>query len=86
MDDALWGQSIIIQGHLQAMRGQRDGVSQDEQVLFQAIGKGAADGAAFDRPWDASTRSMRFASVIGDRLWGMYRRQQEQVCSLHFTL
>jgi hypothetical protein len=80
MDDALWGQSIIIQKHLQESRERGEFASMDESVLWAAISRGSVDGQPQDRPMDASTRAIRFASVVGDRLWGMYALQQEQVC------
>ena len=80
MDDALWAQSIIIQGHLKDSRRNGEFHTQDEGVLWSALGMGVMDAKPEDRPWDALTCAMRFASVIGDRLWGMYALQQQQVC------
>ena len=80
VDDALWAQSIVIQGHLKDSRQNSEFHTQDEGILWSALGMGVTDAKPEDRPWDASTRAMRFASVIGDRLWGMYTLQQQQVC------
>ena len=82
LDNALWVQSIIVQRHLKDLRKNGEFHTQDKGVLWSALGMGVSDGKPEDCPWDASTRAMRFASVIGDQLWGMYALQQQQVRSL----
>ena len=32
-----------------------------------------------DRPWDGSTRSMRYAAVVSDRLWELLRLERQRV-------
>src|ERR1700753_3525244 len=32
-----------------------------------------------DRPWDGSTRSMRYAAVVSDRLWELLRLERPRV-------
>ena len=43
----------------------------DDRALWHLINLGAQDMPLVDNPWDASTRSMRFAMSLADRLWVM---------------
>src|ERR1700753_1015232 len=40
---------------------------------------GIYDWTAEDRPWDGSTRSMRYAAVVSDRLWELLRLERQRV-------
>ena len=44
----------------------------------------AASKDAVNKPWDASTCSMRYAACLGDRLWTMVTREQNRVCVFCF--
>ena len=66
LDNALWAQSIVVQRHLKDSRRHGEFHTQDKGVLWSALRMGVTDAKPEDRPWDASTRAMRFASVIGD--------------------
>ena len=50
----------------------------------EVINVGVRDMDAVDKPWDASTRSMRYAACLGDRLWTMVAREQNRVCVFCF--
>ena len=45
---------------------------------------GVIDPEAADKAMDASTRSMRHSSVIGMRLWKMWREAESQVSVVLF--
>lgn len=51
-----------------------------DQALWHLINLGAKDMPLVDKPWDASTRTMRFATCLADGLWVMLKREQNQVC------
>src|ERR1700753_1589830 len=48
-------------------------------ALQNMICLGLYDWTAEDRPWDGSTRSMRYAAVVSDRLWELLRLEQQRV-------
>ena len=48
-------------------------------ALWHLINLGAQDMPTIDKPWDASTRSMRFATCLADRLWVMLDREHARV-------
>ena len=54
-------------------RNQKDRASlampHNDQALWHLINLGAQDMPVIDKPWDVSTRSMRFATCLADRLW-----------------
>ena len=64
-------------------RNQKDWVSlampHNDWALWHLINLGAGDTPAIDKPWDASTRSMRFATSLADRLWVMLDRERVRV-------
>jgi len=53
----------------------------DERVLWSMIRLEILDKEGIDKPWDASTRSMRHSAVIGDRLWSLVEKEQQRVFS-----
>ena len=64
-------------------RNQKDRVSlampHNNRALWHLINLGAGDMLAVDKPWDASTRPMRFATSLADRLWVMLDREHARV-------
>ena len=48
-------------------------------ALYHLLNVGGRDMDAIDKPWDALTCSMRFATCLGDRLWTMITREQNRV-------
>ena len=48
-------------------------------ALWHLINLGAQDMPAANKPWDASTRSMRFATCLVDCLWVMLDREHARV-------
>jgi hypothetical protein len=84
VDDVLWTQSIIANRHLWRVRQKRQ-LTTDEMFLGRCIQMGTTDMDARDKPNDASTRAMRFASVMGDRLWGLLEVERTRVGSPQFV-
>ena len=56
----------------------------NDTALYHLINVGVRDMDAVDKPWDASTRSMRYVACLGDRLWTMITREQNRVCVFCF--
>ena len=51
----------------------------NERLLWSLLTRGIYDHAPEDRPWDASTRSMRYSAIMGDRLWAMWESERDRV-------
>ena len=56
----------------------------NDTALYHLINIGVRDMDAIDKPWDASTCSMRYTACLGDRLWTMLIREQNRVCVFCF--
>ena len=74
----------VYKGRITAYtRNQKDRASlampHNDRALWHLINLGAGDMLAIDKPWDASTRSMRFATCLADRLWVMLDRERARV-------
>ena len=78
MDDNLWCQAMSTGQFLDDdRRGQM--MNGDERVLWSMIRLGVLDKEGIDKPWDASTRSMRHSAIIGDCLWSMIKAEHTRV-------
>jgi hypothetical protein len=78
MDDQLWHQAMVTMRHLDEQhRGQP--LLHHESTLFQLLQMGAVDHPLSDRPWDASTRVMRYSSAVGDCLWELLLEERARV-------
>ena len=64
LDDQLWFQSIIA-SQSQELRLQ-GGLPHNNRWIWKILQLGYIDGREADRPWDASTRSMRYTTIVGD--------------------
>ena len=51
----------------------------NDRALWHLVNLGAGDMPTVDKLWDASTRSMRFATSLADRLWVMLERERTMV-------
>ena len=74
----------VFKGGLVAYtRNQKDRASlampHNNRALWHLINLGAQDMPLTDKPWDASTCSMRFATSLADRLWVMLDREHARV-------
>ena len=56
----------------------------NDTALYHLINVRVRDMDAIDKPWDTSTRSMRYAACLGDHLWAMVTREQNRVCVFCF--
>ena len=69
---------------------QKDRVSlampHSDRALWHLINLGAQDMPTIDKPWDASTCSMRFATCLADHLWVMLDREHARVQLLPMLL
>ena len=53
--------------------------SANDVTVQNMIRLGLYDWTAEDRPWDGSTRSMRYAAVMSDHLWELLRLERQRV-------
>jgi len=89
LDDQLWHQSLATYHCHQEVKwatGARASPdwadvqqTDNDQVLLKLLERGVTDQSAFDRPFNASTHSMRFTAVMGDRLWLLLERERLRV-------
>jgi len=80
MDDTLWSLALASGCHVKEVRKPAARTwTHDERAMFHLLEGGLFDARAQDKPWDASTRSMRYTAVMGDRLWLMYETERAQV-------
>jgi hypothetical protein len=76
-DDEIWFQSIVTA----LSNGQRLhlGLPYCDQFLWKMIQMGYTDGRPEDRPWDASTRAMRYGAILGDRIQANVEIERKRV-------
>ena len=72
MDHYLWVQALFNHEKLERLQGQEP-TDPHQRFLWRIIRIGVIDSEAADKVMDTSTRSMRHSSVIGMRLWKMWR-------------
>ena len=53
--------------------------SANDVAVQNMIRLGLYNWTAEDCPWDGSTRSMRYAAVVSDRLWELLRLERQRV-------
>ena len=53
--------------------------SANDIAMQNMICLGIYDWTAEDRPWDGSTRSMRYAAVVSNCLWELLRLERQRV-------
>ena len=78
MDNYPWVQALFNHEELECLQGQEPN-DPHQRFLWRIIRMGVIDPEAADKPMDASTRLMRHSSVIGMRLWKMWREAESQV-------
>ena len=79
VDDLIYHGSLVA-FHKNQLDCQADDMPLNDMALYCLINVGVRDMDAIDKLWDASTRSMRYAACLGDRLWTMISREQNRVC------
>ena len=83
VDDLVYHGSLVA-FHKNQLDRRADDMPLNDTALYHLINVGVRDMDAIDKPWDASTRSMRYAACLGDRLWSMITREQNRVCVFRF--
>src|SRR5882762_7698474 len=80
MDDTLWSLALALGCHMKEVRKPAArNWTHDERAMFHLLEGGLFDARAQDKPWDTSTQSMRYTTVMGDRLWSMYETERARV-------
>src|ERR1700753_4143970 len=79
-DDRIWfwamGTARVHDEHI----WRREVLSSANDVAIQnMICLGLYDWTAEARPWDGSTRSIRYAAVVSDRLWELLHLERQRV-------
>ena len=78
MDNLVFHGSLVA-FHKNQLDRRADDMPLNDIALYHLINVGACDMDASDKPWDALTHSMRYATCLGDRLWTMIAREQNRV-------
>jgi len=73
MDNQLWAQTMSTDRLLTERRvdriNQNKSLPVEERGLVHLLSMGTLDHSIQDRPWDASTRSMRYTAATSSQLW-----------------
>ena len=77
LGNQLWFQSIIT-SQSQGLRLQ-GGLPHNNRWIWKILQLGYIDGREADCPWDASTRSMRYTTIVGDRIQANVELERERV-------
>ena len=78
VDDLVYHGSLVA-FHKNQLDHHVEDMPLNDIALYYLINVGAHDMDVTNKPWDASTRSMRYAACLGDRLWTMITREQHWV-------
>ena len=83
-NDQMFGLSIVASGHLEEDRERHTGpvASPDSTVLFHILSRGFWDQQLVDAPQEASSRAIRYSTVMGEQLWGQIAMNTAHVSSL----
>ena len=80
LDDQLWHQALVMDCILESLRSSEQG--SNDMMMWTLLHWGVIDADVVDKPWDGSTRSMKYSAMLVGRLWGLLARERTQV-SLH---
>ena len=83
MDDLVYHGSLVA-FHQNQLDRRADDMPLNDTALYHLINVGIRDMDAIDKPWDASTCSMRYTACLGDHLWTMVTRERNRVCVFCF--
>ena len=83
VDDLVYHGGLVA-FHKNQLDRHADDMPLNNTALYHLINVGVHDMDAVDKPWDASTCSMRYAACLGDHLWTMIFREQNRVCVFYF--
>ena len=85
VDDLVYHGSLVT-FHWNQLDCRTNNMPLNDVALYHLINIGARDMDAPDKPWDASTCSMRYATCLGDHLWTMVTGEQNRVCVFCFFI
>ena len=77
-DDQVFKGGLVAYTHNQKDRASL-AMPHNNRALWHLINLGAQDMPLVDKPWDASTCSMCFATSLADHLWVMLDREHARV-------
>ena len=77
-DDRVWFHSIVTEQY-QRDRRSTLGMPPSYEILWKLINMGVRDMDANEKPWDSSTRSIRYTAAMGDRLLEQIDLERERV-------
>ena len=80
LDDQLWHQALVMDRVLESLRGSEQGPN--DAMMWTLLHQGVINASVVDKPWNGSTRSMRYSAVLVGRLWGLLAGERTWV-SLH---
>src|ERR1700753_3141772 len=79
-DDHLWFWAMASARSRLERSLQRLPFGNDTDPVMQGmISLGIYDWDKVERPFDTSTRAMRYTAVLGDRLWSLAKKERERV-------
>src|ERR1700753_1010509 len=80
VDDRIWFWAMgTARIHDERIRRGEAMSSTNDVAVQNMIRLGLYDWTAEDRPWNGSTRSMRYPAVVSDRLWELLRLERQRV-------
>ena len=77
LNDQLWHQALVMDRVLESLRGSEQGPN--DTMLWTLLRRGVIDADVVDKPWNGSTRSMRYSAVLVGRLWGLLAGERTRV-------
>src|SRR6204780_4974343 len=77
-DDCVWFHSIVTEQY-QRDRRSTLGMPPSYEILWKLINMGIGDMDANEKPWDSSTRSIRYTAAMGDRLLEQIDEERKRV-------
>ena len=80
LDDQLWHQMLVMDRVLESLHGSEQGPN--DAMMWTLLCQGIVDASIVDKPWNRSTRSIRYSAVLVGRLWGLLAGERTRV-SLH---
>ena len=81
LDDQLWHQALVMDCVLESLFGSEQNLN--DAMMWKLLRWGVVDASIVNKPWNSSTRSMRYLAVLVGRLWGLLAGERTRV-SLHF--
>jgi hypothetical protein len=78
LDDYLWFNAIRSNDRMdRVVRKEMEGGT--ESRLWGMVRMGLHDPTEEDKPWDSSTRSMRYSAILTDHLWEVLAKEKKRV-------